>query len=107
MGYTSVTVILSPAAGSGTHQPSVRRAAEARQIDVREVFAGDGAGALARQGAEALAAHEVRELSIRAHVANAAGRWSVVELVKSQRPGGPHRAAPYRDQRGRHRSHVM
>jgi diacylglycerol kinase family enzyme len=52
MGYTYVTVILNPAAGSGVHQPSVRRAAQARQIDVREIHAGDEAGALAQQAVD-------------------------------------------------------
>jgi diacylglycerol kinase family enzyme len=52
MGYTSVTVILNPAAGSGTHQPRVRRAAEDRQIDVREMHPDDRAGALAREAVE-------------------------------------------------------
>jgi diacylglycerol kinase family enzyme len=52
MGYTSVTVILNPAAGSGRHQSDVRRAAQARQLDVREVHAGDRAGALAREAVE-------------------------------------------------------
>jgi hypothetical protein len=60
MAYTSVTVILNPAAGSGTHQSGVRRAAEARQLDVRELHAGDRAGALAweavEQGAQVLVA---------------------------------------------------
>jgi diacylglycerol kinase family enzyme len=60
MAYTSITVILNPAAGSGRHQPGVRRAARARQIDVREVCAGSGAGALAQEavneGAEVLVA---------------------------------------------------
>lgn len=52
MAYTSITVILNPAAGSGRHQPSIRRAARDRQIDVREVRAGSGAGALAQEAVD-------------------------------------------------------
>jgi diacylglycerol kinase family enzyme len=60
MAYTSVALILNPASGSGTHQSGVRYAAAVRHIDVREVRAGYGAGALAQeaveQGAEVLVA---------------------------------------------------
>jgi diacylglycerol kinase family enzyme len=52
MAYTSITLVLNPASGSGTHQPGVRWAARARQIDVREVRADHGAGALAREAVD-------------------------------------------------------
>lgn len=61
MAYTSITLILNPASGSGTHQPGIRRAARARQIDVREVRAGYGAGALARD-----AVHEGAQVPVTA-----------------------------------------
>ena len=52
MAYTSITVILNPAAGAGRHQPGVRRAARAQRFDVREVSAGYGAGALAQEAVD-------------------------------------------------------
>lgn len=60
MASPSSILILNPMSGSGMHQPSIRRAAWARQIDVREVRAGYGADALAcdavHEGAEVLVA---------------------------------------------------
>jgi len=60
MAATSVILILNPASGSGVHQPAIRQAAWARQIDVREVRAGYRADALARdavnEGAQVLVA---------------------------------------------------
>jgi diacylglycerol kinase family enzyme len=52
MASPSITLVLNPASGSGTHQPGIRWAARARQIDVREVSASRGAGALARQAVD-------------------------------------------------------
>jgi hypothetical protein len=46
-----IVLILNPLSGSGMHQPTVRRAAWARQIDVREVR-GYRAEALARNAVD-------------------------------------------------------
>lgn len=46
-------VILNPLSGSGRHQPTIRRAAQARQIDVRELRTGHRAEALARDAVHA------------------------------------------------------
>src|SRR5436853_6495517 len=60
MTTRSIVLILNPMSGSGVHQPTVRRSAWARQIDVREVRAGYRAEALARdavhEGAQVLLA---------------------------------------------------
>jgi diacylglycerol kinase family enzyme len=46
-------VILNPLSGSGRHQPTIRRAAQAWQIDVRELRTGHRAEALARDAVHA------------------------------------------------------
>jgi diacylglycerol kinase family enzyme len=60
MASRHIALILNPLSGSGMQQPTVRRAAWARQIDVREVRAGYRAEALARdavdKGAQVLTA---------------------------------------------------
>jgi len=60
MTTRSIVLILNPMSGSGVHQPTVRRSAWARQIDVREVRAGYRAEAIARdavaEGAQVLIA---------------------------------------------------
>jgi hypothetical protein len=52
MASRHIVLILNPLSGSGMHQPTVRRAACARQIDVREVCAGYRAEALARDAVD-------------------------------------------------------
>jgi diacylglycerol kinase family enzyme len=49
MARSQIALILNSMSGSGAHQPAVRRAARAMQIDVREVRDGHGPGALARE----------------------------------------------------------
>jgi diacylglycerol kinase family enzyme len=52
MAAASIVLILNPMSGSGVHQPTVRRAASTRQIDIREVHAGYRADALARDAVD-------------------------------------------------------
>ncbi|HYZ37591.1 MAG TPA: diacylglycerol kinase family protein [Pseudonocardiaceae bacterium] len=52
MASRHIALILNPLSGSGMQQPTVRRAAWARQIDVREVRAGYRAEALARDAVD-------------------------------------------------------